>query len=316
MARGQANSLRSTDFGQVWFAARCVLAGVDPYSLIGPHLPFNWDWPFVYPITAALVAIPLTPFAESAASVLFVAIGAGCFAWTLMEHGYGPLFGFFALSTREATAAAQWSPLIAASFAIPAVSIALVAKPTVGAALFVARPRWLAVVGGIALTALAFLLQPTWVLHWQHALQVYRLMEPSGSPFRAIVGFPGGVLALACLLRWRRPEARLVAALACVPVTVSAYETVPLLLVPRTFWETALLVALGYAQAQVTMIFVPVPWTTSEFIAVKGQLLVLSMYIPVTIMVLRRPNEGSVPAWLERLSVTLSTWVSGKSGTR
>ena len=51
---------------------------------------------------------------------------------------------------------------------------------------------------------------------------------------------------LLAILRWRRPEARLLIALACVPQSMLLYETVPLFLVPRTFRESALLVALSY----------------------------------------------------------------------
>lgn len=35
-------------------------------------------------------------------------------------------------------------------------------------------------------------------------------------------------------------------------------------------------------------------------VALYGQAFLLFLYLPLTLMVLRRPNEGSVPAWLER----------------
>ena len=74
---------RHRDFAQVRYAARAVLAGVDPYTVIGPGRPFAWDWPLYYPLPAALVALPLAPFAEPLAMSLFVAIGFGLFAWAL-----------------------------------------------------------------------------------------------------------------------------------------------------------------------------------------------------------------------------------------
>ena len=47
----------------------------------------------------------------------------------------------------------------------------------------------------------------------------------------------GGALVLLALLKWRRPEARLLAATACVPHTLLPDETLPLFLVPQTWLE-------------------------------------------------------------------------------
>ena len=56
----------------------------------------------------------------------------------------------------------------------------------------------------------------------------------------------GGPLMLLALLRWRRPEARLLAALSCVPHTPELYESLYLFLVPASMWQGALLAALNY----------------------------------------------------------------------
>ena len=58
---------------------------------------------------------------------------------------------------------------------------------------------------------------------------------------------PGGVLVLLALLKWKRADARLLLALACVPHTTVPYETIPLFLIPQTWrqawalWALALL---------------------------------------------------------------------------
>src|SRR6476619_7094140 len=85
------------DFEQVWFAARAILAGADPYAQIGPGLAFNWPFPLVYPLPAAVIATPLAPLSAQVATALFSALAGAAFAWALMEHGYGPLFGFFSM---------------------------------------------------------------------------------------------------------------------------------------------------------------------------------------------------------------------------
>lgn len=296
--RGTIETGRPRDFGQVWYAARALLDGVDPYPLIGPGLAYDWPWPLLYPLPAAIVATPFAPFSEPVASALFIAVGGALFAWALMAHGYGPLFGFFSIAVREASAAGQWSLLLASAFVIPWVSTILVVKPTIGLVMLVARPRWRTIAGGMVLLTLAFLLQPTWLAEWRDAIIRNGVLWGSDRPYRVIATVPGGVLALVALLRWRRPEARLVAALACVPITLTSYEMVPLHLVPRTFWQSAALVGLSFAHHELTRALTPVPWTHAGMTAVAGPLLVALLFLPATLMVLRRPNEGTVPAWL------------------
>lgn len=302
------------DFGQVWFAARALVRGLDPYPLIGPGLTFDWGWPFVYPLTAAFVALPLAPFPESVASLLFVVLGTGLFAWTLMEHGYAPLFAFFSLPMQDAAGAGQWSPLLAATFSIPPLAVILCAKPTVGVAMFAARPTRFAVYGAVILTGLSLIVQPHWPIEQLDALARYRAQVAPELPFKQMVRYPGGALALLCCLRWRRPEARLIVVLACVPLTVSHYEMVPLLLVPRTFAESAVMVALGYAHYGFMHLLSPAP--TWQLVDAAGLLFVATLLLPATLMVMRRPNTGPVPAWLDRRITAWPAWLRGQSSSR
>jgi hypothetical protein len=282
------------DFGQVWYAARAVLRGADPYSLIGPGHAYAWAWPFLYPLPAAVAAVPLAPLSEAAACVTFSVIGGTLFAWALMEAGYGPLFGFFGASMHYAAETAQWSPLMSASFVLPALSFFLVCKPTVGLAYFAARPSRWALAGAVVLGGIALALQPTWIQSWLAAIGENAAHWPGAHPYRPPALYPGGALALLCLLRWRRSEARLVAVLACVPQMGALYETVPLFLVPRTFWQSATLVALSYVQTYVLAGRHLTEWTgVSE---AGTQLSVLLLYLPVTLMVLLRPNVKDEPA--------------------
>jgi hypothetical protein len=299
------------DFGQVWFAARAILEGQNPYVLIGPGLAYDWTWPFVYPLTSAIVAIPFAPFSESVASVVFAAVGTGCLTWALMEHGYGPLFLFISLPVQDAIGAAQWSPLLASTFAIGPLAFLLAAKPTIGAALFAAHPRRSALIGGIVLILAAFVVQPDWPRDAMAAMGRYRQVVAPAASFHQIIRFPGGALALLCLLRWRRPEARLVAVMACVPLTISHYEMVPLLLVPRTFGQATLMVLLSYSHPVLMKALVLPPWTRTEFVDAAGAILVLTAFLPVTLMILRRPNEGAVPAWLDASLARWPAWLRG-----
>jgi hypothetical protein len=60
---------------------------------------------------------------------------------------------------------------------------------------------------------------------------------------------PGGWLLLLALIRWRTPEGRLLAALACVPQTGGLYDTLPLFLTIRHRAQGYALAALGFVPA-------------------------------------------------------------------
>ncbi|MGZ8412201.1 MAG: hypothetical protein ACXW05_05675, partial [Gemmatirosa sp.] len=47
---------RRTDFDVVWQGARYLLAGQDPWAMIGPGRAFEWVSPLYYPGTALVAA--------------------------------------------------------------------------------------------------------------------------------------------------------------------------------------------------------------------------------------------------------------------
>ena len=296
------------DFAQVWYAARSILSGKDPYKLIGPGRPFAFDFEFHYPLTAAVLGIPLSPLSADVAQGVFIGLGLGCLAWALMEYGHAPLIGLLSAAVWSAIDSVQWSPLLAAATVLTPVGIAYAAKPTIGLAMFAARPSRWALLGGLAVTVIAFIAIPGWVPEWRNALA-------NRTGMTTLVLHPGGALALLSLLRWRRPEARMLAVLACVPVTPALYETVPLLLIPRRWWEAALLVLASYVVLGIAM-RVPLP-NLSHYAAHmenSANAIALILYPLATVMVLRRRNEGSLPQWLEQRTAGWPAWLRGVPG--
>jgi hypothetical protein len=282
------------DLGQVWFAARSILHGVDPYPLVGPGLAFDFDYPLLYPLPAGVAILPLGALPLHVATVLF-SFGCGmALAWTVMRWGYGPLFGVLSAPAHYAAETAQWSPLFAASVALPWLGIFLVAKPTVGLAAFVARPSWWAVGGALVFGGLAFAVNPHWVAEWLANVHRNAAAWAPDRPYRVPLTYPGGAVALLALLRWRRPEARYLAALACVPQTPLQYEAVPLVLVPRTFWEAAGLFALSYTAHLATEWVAPQVVSQPRHLAVSGQMIVLFLYLPAALLLLTRPNRSDL----------------------
>lgn len=292
------------DFAQVWYASRVLLSGGNPYDAIGPGRAFPWPWPFYYPLPAAVATLPLAPLSSPLASALFMAAGVGLFAWAITENGMEPAVGLGSASVLFAVEAVQWSPLLVASVVVAPVGVFLICKPNIGAALFLARPNWWALLGGLALLALSFALVPHWLTSWHAAATV-----PNG--FKAPLLFPGGIFVLLALSRWRRPEARLLVALACVPQTTLLYETVPLFLVPRTIRESALLTLVSYGVAYYTARY-GAAQNYAQWVSISGRAITLAMYLPTTAMVLVRSNEGAIPDWLELRLAGLPSWLRGR----
>jgi hypothetical protein len=184
----------------------------------------------------------------------------------------------------------------------------------VGSAVFFSRPNRWAVAGGIAFGGAALLVDPRWITDWLGAIAQYKAILAPTVPFRAPVTFIGGPVALLCLLRWRRPEARLVAALACVPQTLVLYEAVPLLLVPRNFWQSVAVVALSYIGHLWVRLHLPPYYHDDLAYQLVGQAMDWSLYLPCTLLVLRRKNVGDLPAWLERRISGWPAWMRGQRG--
>lgn len=302
LALAHARPGDARDFDQVWFGARAVLRGADPYALIGPGRAFEWRWPLYYPLPAMLVALPLAWLPVAVARALFVGASVGACSMAFTRDGWHRWPALASLAFVSAVSAGQWSPLLAAAFVYPALAWLWVAKPTVGLAAVAASPARralpVAMAAGVIALAASLLLQPHWVSQWLVSVREAPHITPP-------VARLGGVFLLAAAARWRRPEARLLLALACVPATPGPYEAVPLFLVAATVAESVLLAALTYAHLFVTAALVTATagprasW--QDAMTASGRVMLLSLYLPCLVLVLRRPNEGAVPPWLERV---------------
>ena len=273
----------ANDFGAAWYSARALLSGDDPYAVVGPHEAFRRQWPQVYPMPAILASVPLAPLSEQGAAAAFAGLGVATLAFALTRARWGPLAGLMSAASWKAVQVAQWSPLVTASAVLPPLGWLLAAKPTVGAALLVAYPNRRTVAACAAVLTLSIVVRPDWPLAWwANTRTLTHMIAP-------ITVVPFGPLVLLALTRWRRPEARLLVALACVPQTTMTYETTALLLVPGNAIEALLLVVCSHiAQAQE-------PWsgafrTFDAWTAAQAPTLVVWMYLPAVALVLLRPN--------------------------
>jgi hypothetical protein len=216
-----------------------------------------------------------------------MAFGCGALAWALTRKtpNNPQLLVFSSCAFLTAVGNAQWSPLVTASALLPWMGALLACKPTVAAALMAAYPSWRALIGAAVFVVATVLIWPWWVPSWLATLSF-------GTHFLAPITVWGGPLVLLALIKWRRPEARLLAAFACIPHTPVLYETVPLFLVVRHWWE-------GAALALLT----PVVWylqdlhgfpyrNYAEWTVARAEWQVWLIYLPCVLMVLLRPNVG------------------------
>jgi hypothetical protein len=115
-------------------------------------------------------------------------------------------------------------------------------------------------------------------------------------PYPPIVARPAGVLLLLALVRWRQPEGRLLAGLACVPQTLGLYETLPLFLVARTRWQGYALACLSYLAAFLQVALAPrLPGMSLDILAAeRWPVLFACLYLPALLLVVMpaRPAES------------------------
>jgi len=276
-----------SDFDQLWFAARVLVHGGDPYQAIGPGRAFEWQWPLLYPLPTVVAVVPLAALPVLAARILFAGLSSGFLAFALTGRGVAPLAALLSAAVVDAVRAGQLSVLMTAALTIDALAVSFVLKPPFGLALLAASPRRraviVAVVAGLTLTGVAFVLQPGWVVEWLDAVRV-------GGRFRAPILAFGGPLLLLALLRWRRTDARVLLACACVPHTPVVYDVVPLSMLVRNLREGVAFAALTYiALLSQDAMLANMPPIAAATLAAR--ILNIVVYLPALGLVLSRRNE-------------------------
>ncbi|MEO6526218.1 MAG: hypothetical protein ABIP93_06310 [Gemmatimonadaceae bacterium] len=294
----------SADFTFLWQATRLWAAGRDPYAM-RPWVP---DWPLAdrlfYPLPALIVVWPLQWLSRAAATAIFVAVPAGLLSWSLSRAALWPVITLATPSFVMAVVLGQWTPWLVLAMLWPTLGFMFACKPTLGLACFLYRPSWRSAFGSVALVFLSLALWPGWPAEWLRNLSsVTEHPAPIATPV-------GGVLALA-LLRWRRSDGRLLLAMACVPQLLLFADQLPLLLIARSRREAMLLSVGGWVAAGFWFVRES---TKDGAVSFAAPYVLAGCYLPALWIVLRRPNEGPVPAWLERLVSSWPAWMRGGAG--
>jgi hypothetical protein len=293
-----------SDFTQPRLAARVLLDGENPYEEIGPGRPVAHPYRLVYPMPSAIVAMPFTFVSQGSADALFIGLGAALLAWALTAQTLRnpQLLALVSFPMFVAAQAVQWSPIFTAATLIPWLGAIYACKPSVALAYLLAYPSRIAVVSTAVFVGATVLIWPSWVPTWLQLL-------PTLNHMSAPVTRWGGPLLLLAFLKWRRPEARLLGALACIPQTPMAYEALPLFLLVQTIEEglvllMAMVLLIPLSRAPETVAWID--WMHSN-----GQLMIWLAYLPALGIVLRRPNVA--PEGDPFVALVDSVWQTARS---
>ena len=296
---------RGADFAQFHYHARHWLAGRDPYVGGFPVMRATRvvPEPLFYPFPTVIALAPFALLPLRAAAAAFIAVCTALLAYAVARTSEERLPLFLGSGFLVAVGLGQWSPLVTATFLLPAVSWLAVLKPNLGLATTAARPNWIGILGGALVLTGSLVLHPHWPAEWIRNL---RSMPSHPAP----IFTPGGVVLLLALTRWRRPEARLIATMACVPQLMYFADQLPLWLVPRTRREAMALSAISIIAWAAALVLELRAGRQPAFDS--GGFVLVGVYLPALVMVLRRPNEGTVPDTIQRLAGLLPPMLRGR----
>lgn len=220
----------SADFSGSLEGARRILGGqrniyATPQDLYGAEIPL------LYPLPASLLALPVALLDPQIAAAIFVALSTGVAAYGLARRRLSDLLLFASAPAVVAWSWAQWSPLLLIQ-GLTATSVLVgLAKPQLAIAMFALRPNWRG--AGIAVLVLlaTVIWRPHWPAEWLRGIMGF---QAGSHEYRSALFVPGGFMLLAAALRWRDPRARMILALAIIPIRPTFYDQLCLGLVADT----------------------------------------------------------------------------------
>jgi len=233
----------ASDFQYDLRAAERLLQGLDPYNdpTTRYGLPYPFDAQFPYPLFAAMLAVPFTPFPDYLAGALYVGCLATLMAFAVTRDGVWRLVIFLSPSYFVTASVANWSPLLIAAAFLPTLYPLAIVKPTLALPLMLNRPNWRGFLLCLPMVVFSFVLMPDWPWRWLSSVA----NQPSGKYLMPIL-FPPGLLLIATLLWWRRRSARLLFFFSLIPQHPFFYDQLLLWLIPQTVRQSLALSGAGW----------------------------------------------------------------------
>lgn len=298
----------TTDFDQMWYAARALLGGQDPYEAVGPGRAFDWPWELYYPLPAVLVSTPLALLPLGLARVAFSAIGGFVVGYAIAPQWRSRWPILLSMAFFSAISRNQWSPFVLAAAWVPIAGAVVALKPNVGLITLAVQDRralTISIGGALALVAASFAVRPDWLATW--------LTLVRGAPNKEVAALqPLGFLLLFALFAWRSVEGRALVAMSVVPHTPSLYDLLPVFIATRTARQALGVAVLTHVLHWSVLALGPYPDRDSAFAMIaRGEVVVV--LLPVLALVLAQawreyrqlqpPPIDAPPAASSRLGV-------------
>lgn len=295
------------DFTWHWRAADALLRGYSPYRVINtmPVYPFSGGYPYFLSTAAVIAPFGLLP--ARVAMPIFAGLSVAVLAFAFTKDGFWRLPLLMSAPVVWATSTGQLTPLITAAILVPSLGWLAPMKYTIGFAggAYNLSLRYSVLATGIVLASVV--IWPWWPAEWWAELR-----DVPDRLYYIPVLISAGPLLLLALLRWRRPEARLLFVMACVPQSMIYYDQLPLALLARSYRQALLLAILSYVgPALAILLYGTSPVERTHLFAENAPIIVATYYLPSLGLVLVRPNEGRAPRWLEVVAKRLPKWARG-----
>ena len=272
---------RSSDFDLLYDMAGRLVRGEDVYPL--------GTQSFLYPLPAVLLAVPFRAIPLWLARPVFDVLVGWAFVYALWKYrGPYALLALVSGAYLFAMAKGQTTPLMVAASLVPALGFLCAVKPNTSAALWIARPSWLPILGVSVLLALSLAVLPSWPLDWWMA------MPADITDFVPPVMRPLGPLLLLAALRWYSPDGRLLLAIACIPQNTLPYELVALVLIPANRVQMAMYVAGSWIAVAAATDRLQLGHGLAGWATIGWPVTLCAVYLPMLCLVLLQPGRRAV----------------------
>jgi hypothetical protein len=270
----------SNDFDSLYHAALQLLRGENPYRAAQPSSPL------FYPLPAVFFAVPFTLLPLAIARAVLDIVTGSAFVYALWK--VRGRYALLAVLSGSFIAAQYWgdlTPLMVVASLFPVFGFLLVLRPNTGTALWLARPSRLAAIAGAGVLLVSFTLYPSWPRDW------IRGLLHSNDGLLPIVFRPFGFVLLLAAVRVKKPEGRLLFALALIPQTAMPFELVPLALIPSNLKEMGIYVF----GTLLTLVPIIAGWQEglpgTAIQANTWPWMLVGVYLPMLWLVLRTPGK-------------------------
>ena len=279
------------DFTFHWRAGDALRRGYSPYAVInGFSTLYPFTTGYLYWLPTAVMLEPFALLPMRTAMPIFAGLSAAVFAYALTTDGYWRLPFIASAPFLFGVLSGQVVPLVVAAMLIPALGWLAPMKYTSGAAGFAYNLSRKYAILAAAVVIVSVVAWPWWPRQWLNELH-----DVVGGPYYAVpLLLPGGFILLASLLKWRRPEARLLAAMACAPQLMLFYDQLPLLVLAKTRQQALVMAVASWFAPALGIALHGISADSAQLFRWNASIILASYYLPGLAIVLMRPNAAPV----------------------